>query len=238
MAIISYDTALRRILKYIKKLRWQPINVYLFHQVSDVFDGSTMKRGDWTETRLFKQNIEFLSRQYRFISLTEAVKRIDTDIFRFQKCAVLTSDDGWESLKNVLPWLNEQSIPITLFVNPCYFDGRHFREKETERYLLQQDIDDICRLYPLVSIGLHGWDHSRVTEQGEEDFRNSIMKSMTYLESLPCFVPFFCFPFGVHNEMSDRVLREFHLTPVLVDNGTNINDSSFIHRILLDACVL
>lgn len=234
MAIISYKRIHMRIHCFLKKLRLRPIKIYLFHQVSDVFDNRTMKKGDWTESQLFKNNISTINSECHFISLVEATDRIRRDVFRFRKYAVLTSDDGWESLKNILPWLNEQAIPVTLFVNPSYLDGIHFREKNTERYLHLEDLVEICAEYPLVSIGLHGWEHIRVSELNEDDFRNSIDKSLEVIREIPSFVPYYCYPYGDHNIMNDRVLKDYGLIPVLVDNGTNVDDSTIVHRILLD----
>lgn len=232
--IISYNTMYKRIRRFLKQLRLRPIRVFLFHQVSDVFDERTMKKGDWTEIEHFKQKITAFRQGYRFISLSDAYDRIKKDVIRCGRYAVLTSDDGWASLNSILPWLDKHSIPITLFVNPAYFDGVHFREKDTEKYLTYKDLMEICSKYPLVTIGLHGWEHVRVTGLNEIEFRDSLDKSLDILRQLPSFVSFFCYPYGDYNEMSERVLKEYNLVPVLVDGGSNIDEYTHIHRILID----
>ena len=74
------------------KMRFQPIRVLCFHQVSDAFDESYMERVDWLETDLFKQRIEALRQEgYAFISLPEARDKMQRDIFRFKKYVVLCS---------------------------------------------------------------------------------------------------------------------------------------------------
>ena len=224
----------KKIRRYLTKLRLRPIKVFLFHQVSELFDERTMKKGDWTEIGLFKQKINTLRKGYRFISLPEALNKLKKDVFRFRRYAVLTSDDGWESLTNILPWLDQQSIPVTLFVNPAYFDGMHYRERDTEKYLLLQDIKDICFKYPLVSIGLHGWEHIRVTGLNEEEFRDSLNKSLVILKQFPCFIPFFGYPYGDFNEMNEIILKEYTIVPVLVDGEDNLNEYTRIHRVLID----
>ena len=103
MLIDKFHRKLRKISRKLKKIRLRPISVFLFHQVSDAFDESTMKRGDWTETGQFKHNLEFLKKKYRFVSLEKAHEMMRKDVFRFRDYAVLTSDDGWASLTNVLP---------------------------------------------------------------------------------------------------------------------------------------
>lgn len=229
---------LNKLHRKVKKARLRPISVFLFHQVSDEFDESTMKRCDWTETNQFKHNVEVLMKEYEFISLEQAYSEMKKDVFRFRNYAVMTSDDGWASLNNVLPWLKEQNIPVTLFLNPGYFDGQHFREKTTERYLLKDDIARICRDYPNVTLGLHGWQHVRATQQDENGFRESVSKTLDALQGYPNFVPYFAYTYGAFNAMNDSVLKEFGLVPVLIDREKNVDDLSYIHRELLDGIKL
>lgn len=222
----------------LKKFRLRPISVFLFHQVSDTFDESTMKQGDWTETGQFKRNIEILKKKYRFVSLEKAYEMMRKDVFRFRDYAVLTSDDGWASLNSILPWIADQGIPVTLFLNPGYFDGKHFREKDTEKYLLTEDIRAICDTYSNVTFGSHGWDHILATEQSEEEFRESVKRSFEVLQGFSIFVPFFAYTYGGYNEVHNRILKEQGFIPVLIDNGKNYDDYYRIHRELLDGITL
>lgn len=231
----------RKIIKVSRKLKkrhLRPIRVFLFHQVSDMFDESTMKRGDWTETKQFKRNIGILKDKYVFVSLKKAYEMMRKDVFRFRRYAVLTSDDGWASLKNVLPWLAKQGIPVTLFLNPGYFDGAHYREKTTEKYLLVKDIQDICDSFPSITFGMHGWEHIRATDQTEEEFQESVRKSFEFLRAYSSFVPFFAYTYGSFEEMHDRILHEQGFVPVLIDKEKNVDDLRWVHRELIDGVVL
>lgn len=234
----AVSNRVRKLRHKLKKLRLRPISVFLFHQVSDEFDETTMKRGDWTETNQFKHNIEVLKKEYTFIPLEKAYAKMKKDKVRLRNFAVLTSDDGWASLENILPWLKEQKIPVTLFLNPGYFDGEHFREKPTERYLLKADVDRISHDYPAVTFGLHGWEHIRATEQTEDEFRESVLKTLKALQAYPNFVPYFAYTYGNFGAVHNRILNEFDLVPVLIDKEKNVDDSSCIHRELLDGMKL
>lgn len=221
------------------KFRLKPIHIFLFHHVSDVFDESTMKKNDWTEIRQFKRNIEKLNKKYTFISLTDAYERMKNDIIRFRNYAVLTSDDGWASLMNILPWLQEQNIPVTLFLNPCYLDGKSYRERNTELYLTEKDVDYLDNNFPLVSFGSHGWDHNNIaTTLDHNVFAHQVSQSVESLSRYHHYIPFFAYIYGNHNEKSDSVLREMGLVPVLIDNYYNLNDTSVLHRELLDGAVM
>lgn len=215
------------------KMRLKPIRVFCFHQVSDEFAPDTMWKCDWMQTDVFKNKVLALKKKYTIITLQEAYSYIINNKIRLKHYAVLTADDGWASLQNVLPWLSERHIPITLFLNPEYFDGNHFREKETECYLKEKDIQCLSDTCPNVSFGMHGWTHTDVSKQNETDFRNNVKKTIMALKHYNNFVPFFAYPWGKHNEMNDVILKEFKVVSVLIDGMKNYNDHNAIHRELL-----
>ena len=220
-----------RIKRKFIKLRLQPIRVFCFHQVSDVFDSSTMWKCDWTQTDQFKNNIEILQKTYTFISLEEARIHLLNDIFRVRKYAVLTCDDGYASLKEVLPWLKEHDIPVMLFINPDYAAGKAYRESDKEKYLTIEELAELD-----VEIGMHGLLHLDVTKMNEDEFYEFAESSFHHSinSSLKHFIPFWAYTWGRHNSMTDRVLKEKGITPVYIDGMKNYNDASCIHRELLD----
>lgn len=215
------------------KIRLEPIRVYCFHQVSDTFDESTMYPDDWLQTDEFKKRVMSLREQgYTFISLADAHEHIKHDFIRIRKYAVLTADDGWASLKNILPWINEQQIPITLFINPAYLDGKHFRNRDTEKYLTEEEVQKLHTQYPLLTIGSHGWDHTPATSMTQLEFIDNIHQSAEYLRKLPNFVPFYAYPWGWCTPVSnDDVLNE-GLIPIRL-KGPNYNDYLMIQRDIL-----
>ena len=87
------------------KLRLQPIRVFCLHHVCKTYDGITMYQGDWMQIDEFKQKVLRMRQDgVEFISLTDAYNKITNDKFRNHKYAVLTFDDGYASLKEILPW--------------------------------------------------------------------------------------------------------------------------------------
>lgn len=214
-------------------LRLQPIRVFCFHQVSDTFDESFMKRVDWLQTDSFKNKIINLKEQgYIFISLPQAFEYLKNDIIRIKKYAVLTADDGWASLRNILPWLSEQQIPVTLFLNPAYLDGKHFRERDTEQYLKWSEVENLHEQYPLLTIGSHGWEHKEVLGQQITEFDESVIRSKKALSHLPNYIPFFAYPYGRHSICGNTTLKSNELVPVYVNGEMNYKNHH-INRELL-----
>lgn len=216
------------------KLRLQPIRVFCFHQVSNTFDASSMYQGDWTQIEQFERNILRLKEQYEFISLEEAIQKLKHDIYRTKKYAVLTADDGWASLKNILPWLSDQQIPITLFVNPSYLKGEGTRENSMSGLLSWDELNNILKKYPNITIASHGWNHTLTTELKDTIFQEEALKSAEFLKQSNQYIPFYAYPCGRHNKCHDDYLHQEGIVPVYIDGMKNYRYEGGIHRELLD----
>ena len=242
------------VLKKIEKAHLRPIYVFVFHSVSEVYNPLLWWQCDWTQTEQFKQNILKLKGKYTFISLSEAWKHLTEDRFRLRNYAVLTADDGYLSLLNVLPWLEEQKVPITLFVNTKYLDKRSWsaiNEEQARRTKPNVDmLEEVCpNLYlskeelfkldsPWITIGMHGHEHLDALKQSEEEFRINVEKCEKELSSHPRFVPFYAYTWGHHSPLTDDILKRMGLVPVLVRRNKNYDNVGYIDRISIDGKVL
>ena len=228
------STISRKIQNRWKKLLFRPVRVFVFHQVSREFDPSTMWECDWTELERFKQNIISLQRKYHFISISEAKDRLLRDKFRLRHYAVLTCDDGWESILSILPWLKEQNIPITLFLNPTSVLAIETREKGMNKLLNEQQIVSLVREYDNITIASHGWNHANCSKQSENEFKTSVDKAEEYLSQLSGYIPFFAYPCGNHLQQQDMCLLQKGIIPVYCDGTVNYRWDSAIHRECID----
>lgn len=230
------------------KLRLQPIRVFCLHQTSEAYNPDVYCKPDWIPLNFLKNYIERLQEEgYEFISLAEAHKHIQSDVIRCKKYAVLAADDGLKCQLELVPWLEEHHIPITLFVNIETLDGqtcgcvikRYFDIKDknteaqhaTELYFTKNDISS---LPSSVSIGMHGITHDDVTTMTGEEFGNMIRTCESSLKSNLHYVPFYAYTYGRHSYRTDEILKKLHIIPVLADGGVNYNDSTVIHREILE----
>lgn len=228
------------------KMRLQPIRVFCFHHVSDAYDASYMWEEDWTQTELFKRNIRNLKEQgYTFILLSDAQKKLKRDWFRREKYAVLTADDGFKSLLNILPWLEEQHIPITLFVNPKYImedrigeniqnrlDQNQTKVSSGEIYLKMSDI--LSMQSPSITFAYHGYEHLDEWDMNEETFTQNLTQCIEAMQrNFPNVIPFYAHTYGHAKREYDAILHEHGLTPVYVSGNSNYNDALHIDRELV-----
>ena len=97
-----------KFLNRLSKLTLRPIRVYCLHHVCKQYKPNFMYKDDWVGIDDFKNKINNLREKgVIFISLTSALDLIKKDIFRLKKYAVITFDDGYKSLDEILPWLEE-----------------------------------------------------------------------------------------------------------------------------------
>ena len=230
------------------KLRLQPIRVFCFHQTSEQYDEGVYCKPDWVPL-LFVQNLiqQLKDKGYKFISLAEAYKHIQNDMIRRKKYAVLTADDGFRCQLNLVPWLKERNIPITLFVNLDTLDGEtcglevkkyfNITDKQTEKahaHELYITADELKSHLSMVSIGMHGVTHEVIYNYTDTEFKNVVDTSVNALKAYPNYVPFYAYTYGKRTAKSDDILREKNIIPVYADGQCNYNDSTVIHREVLE----
>ena len=214
------------------KLRLHPIHVFCLHHVCEQFDADAMYPCDWIALVEFKKKINILHGQgYQFISLTSAYELLKKDWFRRKKYAVLTFDDGYKSLKEVLLWLEEQKIPATLFINGKYLDGKSYRETPNEQYLTYDELFSLTS--PFIELGHHGWEHTAATEMTDKELLESLQKNMEVLSAHPRYIPFWAYTWGRHTKESDLYLKRLSITPVIITGHGNYNFNGYIDRELL-----
>ena len=214
------------------KIRLQPIRVFCLHHVCKTYDESTMYYDDWMQIDKFK--VKVLSMQQDgvvFISLKEAYNKITNDKFRNRKYAVLTFDDGYASLNEILPWLEGQNIPATLFINGKYLDGKSYRDNPNEKYLTKEELFSLTS--PLIEIGSHGWMHLDASKISADEFKLIIEQNIKLLQAHPRYVPFHAYTWGRNTSKTDDYLHRQGIKPVYIDGIMNYCDSKVIHRELI-----
>jgi len=229
-----------------KKLRLQPIRVFCFHEIGTVSDGSN----DWMPTDQLQKMLKQMQEEgYEFISLKKAHKHICNDFVRTQKYAVLTADDGLKCQLELLPWLEEHKIPITLCLNvtspkqeKCgrpYRQWYHMEDEKTEKqfakrlYISEKELEMLDA--NMVSYALHGYNHDEsAVEITLDELQRDIEGCIERYGQDKHFVPFYVYKYGTHNADTDEVVRRNKLVPVLSDGLWNYNDGKLIHREILE----
>lgn len=222
----------RKLLNRWKKFRLSPIRVFCLHHVCAEYDVESMNRGDWMQIDEFKAKVLSLQQDgVEFISLSNAREKLSNDKFRSHRYAILTFDDGYASLKEILPWLEGQKIPVTLFINGKYLDGKSYRKNLKEKYLSKEELFALTS--SLIEIGSHGWEHTDALRMSANEFEQYIVQNIYILFKHPRYIPFHAYTWGRHNELTDSILQSKNIIPVYIDGMKNYNNQYIIHRELL-----
>ena len=236
-----------------EKLRLQPIRVFVFHHVSAERDPLVCQEEDWTQLDQFKQNIEKLRKQYSFISLFEAYHKLQHNLFRFRRYAVLTTDDGLASVLNVIPWLEKHQIPLTLFVNTRYMDGdklKPFHKKwlhelapnanekkiAEKMYLSKEQIWALNS--PYIEIGMHGHEHLNAQQIKEKQFELDYEQCEEQLRNHPRYMNAYAYPWGKESWTSLCFLEQRGTIPIVLKGKCNYTFDRYIDRECIDNIVL
>ena len=229
------------------KLRLQPIRVFCFHQVSESYDPNLYCYTDWISLHDFKSVLESIKREgYQFISLEEAYHHIKHDFIRTRKYAVLTADDGLKCQLELIPWFEQNNIPLTMFLNVETLSGdrcgepvmEYFnitsKEQEQKHAILYATANDIASVQsPIVSFGLHGFDHRDSMYISNNDFAISVQECQKYLNKITSTIPFYAYAYGSCTNAHNSTLKQAHLIPVYMNGYQNYNDHRCIHRELI-----
>lgn len=232
---MCFTTIVEKLVRQLERLWWAPVEVLVFHAVSDLYDSRRNKRVDWSQTDVFKNHVRLLKSRYRFVSLDEAGRRLHRWCPRRERLAVLTCDDGYASVLDVLPFLESERVPVTLFVNPKYLDGVSRREgyAEEPQYMTHDQLWALTSEW--VTVGMHGYAHDDATVQTAEEFELSVERCVEALQRHPRYIPFFAYTWGRHTEATQRMLWQKGIVPVGVDGNTNRHYHGMIDRRPMDS---
>lgn len=214
----------RKIKRKFNKLCFAPLDIFVFHAVSDKFDPERNYEMDWTGTKQFKTNIRSLKQSYEFISLQEAYNILRRcTLVRRKRYAVLTCDDGYACMLDIIPWLEEQKVPLTLFINPRALEPGYFRPDYPGHpdglYITKEQLDALSS--PWISIGSHGYEHTDAKKMSPAEFDKSISRCIEILGSHPRTIPFHAYTWGSWNKASQDILAKHNIIPVLTDGASN-----------------
>ena len=142
-------------------------------------------------------------------------------------------------------------IPITLFVNTKYLNGKSWSDINEEQarrampdvnmlkevcpnlYLSKDELKQVATMQN-ITIGMHGHEHLDATKQSIDNFKQNVLQCQDALKEIPHVVPYFAYTWGRHSVATDEVLNEMGIIPVFVNGTKNYNNTKFVDRLAID----
>ncbi|GEM_PF-1491753 len=136
----AYWVGLRSLLiPYTKKYLSKSLTIFNFHQIAPHFDPKFHSIATWTSLDFFKRQIYYIKKCFKIISLEEGIQRIESNELNTQYASI-TFDDGDISIQQyAIPFLIENKLNATLFINSAYLDSNKACWFNIFRYLINDN---------------------------------------------------------------------------------------------------
>ncbi|HEY0811952.1 MAG TPA: polysaccharide deacetylase family protein [Pseudonocardia sp.] len=122
---------------------------------------------------------------------------------------LFTIDDGHESVARIAPVLAAAGVPSVLFVCPGLLGdrARWAEAYPNERLLSAEQLQNL--ISSGMEIGVHGWDHTRMSGMDEGTLRRHVTDARSAVEAATA-VPArsFAYPYGTHDAAARRAVGE------------------------------
>ena len=200
-----------------------------YHAITsdDDFEGQGLP-GIITSLKRFKEHVNFYSREFELVSLSEGLKQVESGSARNTRYLSITFDDAFKLPDAVLELLESKNCKPGLFLNsdpvirqtPLDNHAKYLRwlfnkikPSETyETWVKSQylDLEDLHQMLNrnLVDIGSHTASHARLNHLQLDVLKDQIYGAHKELEQhLNRNIPYFAFPYG---SLRDRTFLAEH----------------------------
>ncbi|MDD2807153.1 MAG: polysaccharide deacetylase family protein [Patescibacteria group bacterium] len=148
----------------------------------------------------FKKQIEYLSKKYDFIGLSEAVDYISGNRSPENPSIAITFDDGYSDLlTNALPILKKYNAPATIFFIAEPKQANRSELENNKKLLTPKYLKKFTDLG--WEIGCHTLTHQNLIKISKKDLKNEIAVAKKMISNvLKNEVNFFAYPKGLYNQ--------------------------------------
>ena len=197
---------LAKLKRTIYKLRYPVVGeVWALHRVTEEepLDEAMRKYYAITPGRLEQLIQDYLKKGYRFVSVGQVQRMIETLNYPYKFIAI-TLDDGYaDNYEIAYPIFKKYNIPFCIFVSEGYVKNRISPYKMlTEEQIIELSKDELC------TIGSHTALHPRLSELPIQEQKEQIEDCKMWLEKLlqrP--VVHFAYPYGAFSSQTIEVLQ-------------------------------
>jgi peptidoglycan/xylan/chitin deacetylase (PgdA/CDA1 family) len=157
----------------------------------------------------FAAQLDYLRRRgWQALSLDQYLAALDGEPTP-RRSYLLTIDDGHESAARIAPVLAAAGVPSVLFVCPGLLGdrARWAEAYPNERLLSAEELQNLNGSG--MEIGVHGWDHSRMSRMDESTLRRHVTEARSAVEgAIAVQARAFAYPYGTHDAAARRAVAE------------------------------
>ena len=168
---------------------------------------------------VFEWQIQYIkSRNISVIHLNDLVAAYKTKKWDIGDNVLLTADDGWKSVLNIMPIIEKEKVPVTLFLYPVVI------HEGTDHYLDPGDLE-LVKKEPWFEFGSHSYTHPLLTKLAGKKLQHEVVDSKARLEKwLGVTIDVFAYPYGGINPRIRRYCGKYYSVAMGVGEGSNIKN--------------
>ncbi|NTV51580.1 MAG: polysaccharide deacetylase family protein [Candidatus Firestonebacteria bacterium] len=131
---------------------------------------------------------------------------------------LVTVDDGWQDVQNVVPFCRKNQVPLTLYLYPLVLNhGLYLRDAELEA----------LKNNPLIDFGCHSYTHPVLRRLSAPLLTHEVLDSQTWLERrLGRRLDTFAYPFGMYDTATRNLVAAHYKLAFGVNDGGNRRKTS------------
>lgn len=194
--------------------------VWAFHRVTEEESKEESIRKYFTITPMRLEQLiqEHLKKGYRFVSVGQVQRMIETLKYPYKFIAI-TLDDGYaDNYEIAYPIFKKYNIPFCIFISESMIKEGYLSYKMlTEEQIVEMSKDELC------TIGSHTISHAKLSELSKQEQQKQIEGCKLWLEQLikqP--VISFAYPYGDYSSQTLEILQSIDINIAFVGWGGGI----------------
>jgi peptidoglycan/xylan/chitin deacetylase (PgdA/CDA1 family) len=164
---------------------------------------------------VFQWQIEYVkNKKIPFIRIGDLVNAYSGRA-ALDESVLVTIDDGWKSQLNILPVIEKENVPVTLYLYPLVI------HPGVREYFNPDDIEMLVK-NPLIDYGCHSYSHTPMMKMSQKKLFREVIWSRQVLEKMLGRKLFtFAYPYGMFDHASKDFTRRFYKLILGVNDGSN-----------------
>jgi peptidoglycan/xylan/chitin deacetylase (PgdA/CDA1 family) len=163
---------------------------------------------------VFAWQVQYIrSKNLPFIRLKDLEAAYGNSSAAFGDNVLITVDDGWRDIKNVVPFCTRNQVPLALYLYPQVLNHG--------LYLRYEEVDELNK-NPWIDFGCHSYTHPVLRHLAAPVLEHEVLGSKAWLETrLGRKMDTFAYPFGMFDQPTRALVAAHYKLAFGVNDGGN-----------------
>jgi len=178
---------------------------------------------------VFEWQIQYIKdNKIDIVHLKEVVDKYTPYAKNMGDNVLITIDDGWKDVNNIVPIIEKENVPVTLYIFPSVINN-------TRAYLSLSDINALKKL-DLIDFGCHSYSHPILMHANSTTLYREVIESKDDLKKMVGRkIDTFAYPYGMFDEKTKQYASKYYsiIFGVNSDSNKNTTDKYNLNRFII-----